>query len=327
MGALVASSRGCLYNCTFCSIIEVFRRTVRFRSPEAVIEDIRQQTQLTGRNYIYFADDNFTAHIGKCKQLLKAIINAKLNIRFSAQVRLEFSQDDEFIQLMKEAGCYLVFVGFESINPQTLLDYKKKQTVEEIVDCIERLRKAKINIHGMFVLGGDADNVETVRETARFAVEKRIDTVQFLPLYPLPGTQVIKQLYREGRLFLTLNPETGRYGLDYGVGNYVLFQTKNINPVTLQQELLHAYEIFYSSKNILSSIWHGNSFQAILAKCIGRHLLRFGRKDFNEHIEWMRSHGFTKDFTEFLATETKSFDTPSEYIETKEKTRETESLT
>jgi radical SAM superfamily enzyme YgiQ (UPF0313 family) len=326
-GALVASSRGCPYNCTFCSIIEVFRRTVRFRSPEAVIEDIRQQTQLTGRNYIYFADDNFTAHIGKCKQLLKAIIDAKLNIRFSAQVRLEFSQDDEFIQLMKEAGCYLVFVGFESINPQTLLDYKKKQTVEEIVDCVERLRKAKINIHGMFVLGGDADNVETVRETARFAVDKRIDTVQFLPLYPLPGTQVIEQLNRERRLFLTLNPETGKYGLDYGVGNYVLFQTKNINPMSLQQEVLQAYEKFYSFKNIVNSIWHGSSFQSTIARCIGRYILRSGRMEFKEHIEWMRSHGFTKDFTEFLTTKSKSPDTPSEYIEIKEKTREMESLT
>ncbi len=302
-GALVASSRGCPYNCTFCSIIEVFRGTVRFRNPEAVIEDIRQQTQLTGRNYIYFADDNFTANIVKCKQLLKAMIDAKLNIRFSAQVRLEFSQDEEFIQLMKKAGCYLVFIGFESINPQTLLDYKKKQAVEEIVDCVERLRKAKIIIHGMFVLGGDADNLETVRETAHFAVKKDIDTVQFLPLTPLPGTQVYKQLYYEGRLFLTLNPETGKYGLDYGVGNSVLFQTKNINPVTLQHELLQAYETFYSFKNVLRSIWHGSTFQATIAKCIGCYLLRPGRKEFNEHIEWLWGHGFTKSLTEFATTQ------------------------
>lgn len=209
-GALVATSRGCPYNCVFCSVIEIFKRTIRFRSPEAVIEDLRQQTHLTGRNYIFFVDDNFTADARKCKEILRAIIDAKLNIRFSATVRLEFSQDEEFIRLMKEAGCYWVFVGFESVNPQTLLDYNKKQTVEEIVDCVERLRKAKIMIHGMFVLGSDADTVETVRETARFALEKRIDTVQFIPLCPLPGTRVNEQLSQERRLFLTLNPETGR---------------------------------------------------------------------------------------------------------------------
>jgi radical SAM superfamily enzyme YgiQ (UPF0313 family) len=304
-GALVASSRGCPYNCTFCSIIGVFRRTIRFRTPEAVIEDIRQQTHLTRRNFIYFADDNFSADVGKCKQMLRAIIDSKLNIRFSAQVRLEFSQDEELIELMKQAGCYMVFVGFESINPQTLLDFNKKQTVEELVYCVERLRKAKIHIHGMFILGGDTDNVETVRETARFAVKKHLDTVQFLPLTPLPGAQVYKQLHREGRLFLTLNPQTGKYGLDYGVGNSVLFQTKNINPVTLQQELLQAYEMFYSSKNVLRSIWHGSSFQATIAKCIGRYILRKGRKEFREHIEWLRDHGFTKDFTQLMTTELK----------------------
>jgi radical SAM superfamily enzyme YgiQ (UPF0313 family) len=96
-GALVASTRGCPYDCTFCSIIEIYRRTTRFRTHEAVIEDIRQQTRLTGRRYVFFADDNFTAHIAKCKSLLHSIIKANLNIKFSAQCRLEFTKDEEFV--------------------------------------------------------------------------------------------------------------------------------------------------------------------------------------------------------------------------------------
>jgi radical SAM superfamily enzyme YgiQ (UPF0313 family) len=299
-GALVASSRGCPYNCTFCSIIEIYRRTTRFRSPEAVIEDIRQQTHLTGKPYVFFADDNFTAHIRKCKSLLRHLIDAKLNIRFSAQVRLEFSKDDEFIRLMKEAGCYMVFIGFESINPQTLLDFQKKQTVEDIVSCVERLRQAKLHVHGMFVLGGDADTAETVQETARFAVGKHLDTAQFLPLTPLPGTQQIHQLEQEGRLFLTVNPASGRYELDYGVGNFVLLQTRSINPVRLQTELLAAYETFYSRRNILSAMLRGASLQTTVAKIVGRHLLRSGRRQVAEHIGWLQQHGFTKDWHDFV---------------------------
>jgi radical SAM superfamily enzyme YgiQ (UPF0313 family) len=298
-GVLVASSRGCPYNCTFCSIIEVYRRTTRFRSPGAVIEDIKQQTRLTGRRYVFFADDNFTAHRRKCKSLLRHLIDAKVNIRFSAQVRLEFSKDEEFIELMKEAGCYMVFVGFESINPQTLLDFQKRQSVEDIVYCVERLRKAKLHVHGMFVLGGDSDDVDTVRQTARFAVEKQIDTVQFLPLYPLPGTQLIDQLKRQGRLLLTLNAETGRYELDYGVGNSVLLQTKKINPAALQRELLRAYETFYSMRNIVSSMARGTTLQSTIAKLVGRHLLREGGKQIREHIEWLHRQGFARDWDEF----------------------------
>jgi radical SAM superfamily enzyme YgiQ (UPF0313 family) len=300
VGALVASSRGCPYNCTFCSIIEIFRRTTRFRSPDAVIEDIRQQTQLTGKPYVFFADDNFTAHLRKCKALLRRLIDARLNIRFSAQVRLEFSQDEEFIRLMKEAGCYMVFIGFESINPQTLVDFQKKQTVDDIVHCVERLRRARLHVHGMFVLGGDADDVETVRETARFAVDKRLDTVQFLPLYPLPGTQQTEQLHREGRLFLTLNPATGRYELDYGVGNFVLFQTRKMNPVDLQRELLDAYARFYTMRNVLSAGLRGASVQTVVARLVGRHLLASGRRQIREHIDWLIRQGFARDWDEFV---------------------------
>jgi radical SAM superfamily enzyme YgiQ (UPF0313 family) len=301
-GALVASSRGCPYNCTFCSIIEIYRRSVRFRSPEAVVEDIKQQTRLTGRRYIFFADDNFTAHTRKCKALLRHLIDANLNIKFSAQVRLEFSQDEEFIELMQAAGCYMVFIGFESINPQTLLDFQKRQTVEDIVYCVERLHKAKMHVHGMFVLGADSDDVQTVRATARFAIEKQLDTAQFLPLYPLPGTQLIEQLQRESRLFLTLNPQTGRYDLDYGVGNFVLMQTKNINPLALQRELLKAYEQFYSGKQMVASVLRGARVESMIARMVGRYLVRLGRQQIHEHLAWMQRHDFTKDWREFVAS-------------------------
>lgn len=300
-GMLVASSRGCPYNCTFCSIIEVYRRTTRFRNPDAVIEDIRQQMRLSGRNYIFFADDNFTAHIRKCKSLLRHLIDAKLNMKFSAQVRLEFSKDEEFIQLMKEAGCYMVFIGFESINPQTLLDFQKRQTVEDIVYCVDRLHRAKMHVHGMFVLGGDSDNENTVRETAAFAVRKKLDSAQFLPLYPLPGTQLIDQLRQENRLFLTYNPDSGRYELDYGVGNFVLMQPKSINPVDLQKEILKAYEKFYSLKEIGRCALQGARFQSLIARGVGWYLLQTGRKQMQEHMQWLGQHGFTKDWKEFAS--------------------------
>ena len=300
VGALVAWSRGCPYDCTFCSIIEIYRRSTRFRSPEAVIEDIRQQTRLTGRPYVFFADDNFTAHLRKCKELLRHVIDAKLNLRFSAQVRLEFSKDEEFIRLMKEAGCYMVFIGLESINPQTLLDFKKKQTVDDIIYCVERLHRARLHVHGMFVLGADSDDANTVRETARFAVDKQLDTAQFLPLYPLPGTQQTAQLERERRLFLTLNAATGRYDVDYGVGNFVLFQTKGINPLELQRELLAAYETFYSRRTILTAIARRSSLQTIVAKLVAWRLLQIGRREAQTHVDWLVRHGFTKDWSEFV---------------------------
>jgi radical SAM superfamily enzyme YgiQ (UPF0313 family) len=300
-GALVASTRGCPYDCTFCSIIEIYRRTTRFRSHDAVIEDIRQQTRVTGRRYVFFADDNFTAHITKCKALLRSIIAANLNLKFSAQCRLEFTKDDEFVELMKAAGCYMVFIGYESINPQTLVDFSKRQTVEDILYSIERLHRAKIHVHGMFIVGGDTDDVETVRATGRFVVQNNLDSVQICPLSPMPGTQLMKQLQEQRRLFLTMNPETGKYELDYGVGNFVLMQTKNINPVTLQRELLTAYRSFYSWKNIFRSLIHGPSLESTVMKLVGRHLVNSGQKQTDQHVDWMRKNGFDKDWDQWMA--------------------------
>jgi len=300
-GALVATTRGCPYDCTFCSIIEIYRRTTRFRSHEAVIEDIRRQTALTGRRHVFFADDNFTAHINKCKALLRSIIDANLNIRFSAQCRLEFTHDDEFVELMKAAGCYWVAIGYESINPQTLLDFSKRQTVESIIYSIERLHRAKIHVHGMFIVGGDADTVDTVRTTGQFAVDMNLDSVQICPLSPIPGTVLTKQLERERRLFLTMNADTGKYELDYGAGSFVLMQTKNINPVTLQRELLDAYSTFYSLKNIVRSLVHGPSLESAVLKVMGRRLVKAGRRQAGQHIRWMQQNGFDRDWDDWVS--------------------------
>jgi radical SAM superfamily enzyme YgiQ (UPF0313 family) len=300
-GALVATTRGCPYDCTFCSIIEIYRRTTRFRSHDAVIEDIRQQVELTGRRHIFFADDNFTAHINKCKSLLRSMIDANLNIKFSAQCRLEFTQDEEFVELMKAAGCHWVAIGYESINPQTLIDFSKRQTVEAIVASIERLHRARIHVHGMFIVGGDTDTVDTVRTTGQFAVDKYLDSVQISPLSPIPGTQLTKEFERDRRLFLTLNADTGKYELDYGAGSFVLIQTKNINPVTLQRELVNAYQRFYSLRNAVRSLVHAPSLESAWMKVVGWRVVKRGRRQADEHIRWMQANGFDKDWNEWNA--------------------------
>jgi radical SAM superfamily enzyme YgiQ (UPF0313 family) len=78
---------------------------------------------------------------------------------------------------MAKAGCQAVCVGLESVNEKTLKAYDKKQTVTQIIDAIRAFHKSKIKVHGMFVLGGDDDNMKTVWETVSFAVKQKIDTI------------------------------------------------------------------------------------------------------------------------------------------------------
>ncbi len=129
----IATSRGCPYACSFCSVILLFGRQHRVNSVDRVMAEIRQNGLKA--SHIFFCDDNFTANRARTKELCERIIQEKLKIEWSAQVRTEAAKDPELLDLMAKSGCFAVFVGLESINPATLKAYNKSQTVEGIKEC------------------------------------------------------------------------------------------------------------------------------------------------------------------------------------------------
>ncbi|MGE5404798.1 MAG: B12-binding domain-containing radical SAM protein, partial [Candidatus Saccharibacteria bacterium] len=181
----VMTSRGCPFDCTFCSVTAMFGRKYRWRDQESVLKELKK---FTGKK-VFFCDDNFTANPRRTKELLRAMIKRRiLPSTWGAQVRTDAARDEELLDLMKEAGCGVVYVGMESVNPKTLETYNKKQGVEDIEYCINKFHEHKIMVHGMFVFGSDDDTKETIQQTLDFALRTRIDTVQFLVLTPFPGT-------------------------------------------------------------------------------------------------------------------------------------------
>ena len=239
----VMTSRGCPYNCTFCCVTEVFGRRYRHRSTENILEEL---TRYRGKN-IFFCDDNFAAKPELTKELLRGMIDNGIKLkRWGAQVRAEAARDDELLALMKRSGCGIVYIGFESINPATLEGYNKQQTVEDIEEAIRRFHDYGIRIHGMFVFGADTDTVETIRETARFAMRSRIDSIQFMNLTPFPNTPFYDKLEAEGRI---LTRDWTLYD-----GHHTVFQPALLAPEELQFETIKAMKSFYSLKNILQNL-------------------------------------------------------------------------
>lgn len=239
----VMTSRGCPYNCTFCCVTEVFGRRYRHRSTESILEEL---TRYRGKN-IFFCDDNFAAKPELTKELLRGMIKNDINLkRWGAQVRVDAARDDELLSLMKNSGCGIVYIGFESINPATLKGYNKQQTVEDIEEAIRRFHDYGIRIHGMFVFGADTDTVDTIRETARFALRSRIDSIQFMTLTPFPNTSFYDKLEAEGRI---LTRDWSLYD-----GHHTVFQPALLSPEELQYETIEAMKSFYSLKNILQNL-------------------------------------------------------------------------
>lgn len=118
------------------------------------------------------------------------MLHDRLKIRWDAQVRADIAEGRELLQLMKKVGCRVLYIGFESINPTTLKEFNKRQTVEEITEAISKIKEVGIRVHGMFVFGSDADDMQTIKDTVHFTKTAQIDTVQFLILTPVPGSRL-----------------------------------------------------------------------------------------------------------------------------------------
>ncbi len=238
----VSTSRGCPFNCRFCSVIPMFGRRYRFKSVDATLREIRYVSSVS-KATVFFVDDNFAANKNRTKAILRGMIDEKIRLNWSAQVRVDVAKDGELLHLMADSGCSTLYIGFESVNPKTLEFYNKKQGLEEIVGCIKAVKEHGIRIHGMFVLGADTDDTDTIKMTADFATKLKIDTVQLMMLTPLPGTPVFFELRDSKRL---LHTDWSKYD-----AHHVVFMPAMMKPWVLHIETLKAMKKFYSWRYIL----------------------------------------------------------------------------
>ncbi|MBL7032042.1 MAG: B12-binding domain-containing radical SAM protein, partial [Nitrospira sp.] len=250
----VATSRGCPFGCKFCSVIPMFGRKYRFKPVKRVLDEIRSAHGK--KRHFFFIDDNFTANKQRTKELMRAMIDNNIRIEWSAQVRTDVAKDSELLRLMKKAGCFAVYIGFESINPETLSLYNKGQGLKDIEDAIRAVKSHSINIHGMFVLGSDTDDIETIKETAKFAKKLDIESIQFMVLTPLPGTPVFEDLKNSGRLIHT---DWSKYDAHHAV-----FEPKLMTAFELHVETLKAMARFYSWRSFFRNIWQFDFFYAVV---------------------------------------------------------------
>jgi len=252
----VMTSRGCPYDCSFCSVTAMFGREYRMRSLEKIIADLAASSS----RHVFFYDDHFLANPGRTEKLLRRIIAERgrsISVReFSAQVRVEIARYPRILDLMKEAGFTTLYIGFESVNSETLKLYNKKQSLSQIIESIREIRKRGIWIHGMFVLGSDADTNRTFSETVRFARRNRIDSVQFLILTPFPGTRQFREFEAERRM---LSYDWSRYD-----GFQAVYLPKLITPYQLQKGNLWAMLRFYTWPRVISSIMRLRIFEAVV---------------------------------------------------------------
>ena len=276
-------SRGCPFNCNFCCVTRMFGRQYRFRSVESIVDELRHVRP----QQVFFYDDNFVARPSHTKELLARMLSEGITPPWSAQARVDVARDRELLRMMKASNCFMLYMGLESVNPETLKEYDKRQSVEEITEAVRLLHEHGIMVHGMFVFGSDQDDAKTLQDTVRFALKHDVDTVQFMMLTPLPGTPVHEKLKVENRL---LTADWALYD-----GQHVVFDPNKMSAYELQKETFRAMQRFYRLTECVKMLVSVD-FAAFLAK-FGANLMigrwRSARRHFSSRLKrWFyRAYG------------------------------------
>jgi len=252
---MVQTSRGCPFDCSFCSVTGMFGKKFRLRSVNSVLEEVRRYNRRD--HFIFFCDDNFTANKRRARELVGAMIKEKFRFQWSTQVRTDLARDPELVRMMKQAGCHTVFIGFESVNPKSLAEMKKSQNVEDIAQAIRVVQGAGIHIHGMFVFGFEEDDWETVETTVQFAREMKLTSVQLLILTPLPGSELYQRLGEEKRI-------TSR-DWDLYDAHHVVFKPHGFSAFELQCAQVYGHTRIYALPEGLKKLATGRFVSAGLS--------------------------------------------------------------
>ncbi|MDA8216145.1 MAG: radical SAM protein [Dehalococcoidales bacterium] len=248
----VYTARGCPYGCSFCSVTSFFGGTYRWRPVEEVAKEIQG---LQGRRMFLLVDDNVIGHPGHSRDLFRVLAACK--VPWIGQASLTIARDESLLAMAFEAGCRALFLGIESISPESLRSvHKRHNAVEEYEQAIRRIQSHGISIYGAFIFGLDHDTEDTFVETVRFARRTRLEVAQFSILTPYPGTVAMATMERDGRL-LTKNWDDYRE-------DRVVFQPKLVSPQRLQEGHDWAWREFYSLGSIFQRVGPFHTYSPLL---------------------------------------------------------------
>ncbi len=187
LGKLI-STRGCPNKCTFCSSAHFWGKP-RFRNVDNIFEELVFLTQKLKVRHVDFMDDCLTIPVSRFRELCNRIIENNLNFKWSCYSRVQ-NINEELVQLMKKAGCFMVLLGIESGNQEIINSIKKNITLEQVTNAVKLFKKYHIDCLGFFMIGLPKDTKETVEETVNFAKKLNLDFPFFSVTTPFPGTEL-----------------------------------------------------------------------------------------------------------------------------------------
>ena len=240
--ATMLTSRGCPFNCSFCASSRLFGGFWRGRNPENVVEEIRILHEKFGIKNIEFIDDTFTLDQKRTERICDEIVREGLDISWGASSRVD-TLSRGLVEKMRNAGCWILFLGIESGCQKILDAIGKRINIEQARKAVKIVKEAGIQVLGSFIIGFLQDTIETVNETIRFAKTLNLDYAEFSVLTPYPGTPIYEHAKKNN---LLLTEDWSKY-----TGLEPTIKIEGVSGSKLKSLLQRAYLTFYlTPKNI-----------------------------------------------------------------------------
>jgi len=258
--ASITSSRGCPFNCTFCSSRRMWGNKWRIRSPENVIEELKILRYKYKKKYIYFIDDTATIDKKRMSKICQLIRKEDIDISWECSTRVDLF-DKNLAKELKKSGCVNIYLGLESGVQETLDFVCKGIKVEDSIRAVKIAKDAGLTIESNFIIGVPGETKEKINKTISFVKKIDIEYPSFTILTPYPGTKIYEYAEKNN---LLLTKDWSKYNLTGSVMKVPGITEKELKALYIKANLI----CNFSPSNIFKSLSRELSLKQIDKKTI-----------------------------------------------------------
>ena len=290
----IQTSRGCPFNCDFCSVSVFNGRQFRLRPVDEVVEELKT----IKKKLVFFVDDNIIGFGSKneerAMELFEAIIRSGIKKSWISQASVNVAKNDELLKLMKRSGCQGLLMGFESLDEDKLCIYGKSQNVKQNTplekfykSVIDRLHKHGLSVNGYFCYGYE-DTANSIQSSLEFILKANLDVVNTPIIVPSPGTSLFRKL--DNQLDYKNFPEDWNKYL-----GRLVYRPKNASKKDFYKAYVASAEKLISLREIIKRCWT---------------TLRYSRSPFHALIFFLINWNYRKlrqDHLRYMVTDDRDF--------------------
>lgn len=257
MNGIVQTSRGCPFNCEFCSVIVYFGRKMRYKPADIVLREVDQLYKM-GFRTVFLADDNFSANRENAKNILRTLrdwnIKLKNPMAFATQVSIDIAKDENFLELAVEAGMRSVFIGIETPNKDSLIETGKMHNIHtDILNDVKKIQEHGILVQSGCIIGFDNDDLSIFQRQFDFLSDAGIFRMSVYPLQAADGTRLKERMIKEGR-YIDLDQTNIKENQNTSIFNTFTIKPKQMTLSQLQQGVFKLLWDLYNPINFTNRV-------------------------------------------------------------------------